>query len=194
MFEKVKSFTIIAGPNGAGKTTFVRDIFPDLLQNSSFINADFFAQEMAPENVGSVAISAGKKFLKEIDRFIKENESLVIEKTLSGMNLLKKIKEAKQKGFFIRFIFLWVTSPELCDFRVKARVALGGHNIPFENTVRRYRRGLANFTQYIQVSDEGKIFLADEFRTLIYNKYNQKIDKILAPDLYNSFQIALKNL
>ncbi|HQS84865.1 MAG: hypothetical protein B7Y25_08200 [Alphaproteobacteria bacterium 16-39-46] len=80
------------------------------------------------------------------------------------------------------------------DFRVKARVALGGHNIPFENIVRRYRRGLANFTQYIQVSDEGKIFLADEFPTLIYNKYNQKIDKILAPDLYNSFQIALKNL
>lgn len=192
MFEPVKKFTIIAGPNGSGKTTFVNNIFRDLLENASFINADFFAEEMAPENVRSVAISAGKKFLTEIDRALRENESFIIETTLSGLNLLKKIKEAHQKGFLVRFIFLWVPSPELCDFRVKARVALGGHNIPFEDIARRHKRGLANFTHYFQIANESKVYLADEFPILIYKKQDQKTSQIVMPELYKTFQTAIE--
>lgn len=182
-----KRFTIIAGPNGAGKTTFVTKIFPELLNNHHFVNADLLAQEMHPQDVSKVEISAGKLFIAEVDKLIKDNGSFMIETTLSGMGLLKKIDAAKKQGFLVNLIFLWVPHSWLCDFRVKGRVALGGHNIPIEDIIRRYKRGLANFPKFLQIADECQVYLANEMPVLIFEKAN-KTENIINSDLYSSFK------
>jgi predicted ABC-type ATPase len=44
-------------------------------------------------------------------------------------------------------LFLWLESAELAIERVRRRVQSGGHNIPEETIIRRYKKGLENFFQ-----------------------------------------------
>ncbi len=188
-----KRFTILAGPNGSGKTTFVQNIFPDLLEQNHFINADIFAQKINPDDVSKAAIPAGKKLIKELDRFLDSDDSFILETTLSGQSLLTKIEIAKKRDFFIKLIFLWLLYVELCDFRVKGRVASGGHNIPFEDIRRRYHRGLHNFPEYLKFVDECQIYLAEGFPKLIFHKKNDMSLEILDQKLYDQFSLSIKN-
>ncbi len=89
MWLEEKKLTIISGPNGSGKTTFAEDVYPEFISEGLFLNADHFAREMSPENVGKVALAAGKQFLRELDERIQSNDSIVIETTLAGKTLLK---------------------------------------------------------------------------------------------------------
>ncbi len=61
--EKLKCY-IIAGPNGAGKTTFAENFLPVEAECLNFINADLIAKGIAPFNPESVALEAGKLFLR----------------------------------------------------------------------------------------------------------------------------------
>lgn len=64
--NKLKCY-IIAGPNGAGKTTFAENFLPEEAECLNFLNADLIARGIAPFNPESVAIEAGKLFLKRMD-------------------------------------------------------------------------------------------------------------------------------
>lgn len=182
-----KKFTILAGPNGAGKTTFVKNIFPEILSGNKFINADHFAQELCPEDVSKVAIQSGKLFLKEVDHLLKGHDSFIVETTLSGKGLLRKIETARENGFESRLIFLWISSVGLCDFRVKGRVASGGHNIPFKDIKRRYERGLHNFKGYMDGVDECEVFLADEFPIMVFKNDKSSGEEIAHQRLHQEF-------
>ena len=165
-----RKLRIIAGPNGSGKTTFARKIYPHLIEEGAFLNADIIAQKLSPDDVGRVALSAGKQFLGELDRRLLHDQSILLETTLSGKSLLSKIKEAQEREFNVTLIFLWISTPELCDFRVKGRVASGGHNVPFQDIRRRYDRGLHNLPQYLNEVDAFEIFQANQIPQLICHK------------------------
>ena len=192
MINPEKVFTIISGPNGACKTTFVKNLSPNLLKTGRFLNAHVFAQELSLNDVHKVAISAGKKFLNEIDRFFEKKQSFMIETTLSGKVLLEKVQQAQQKGFIVKLIFLWISSEELCDFRVKNRVALGGHNILYADILRRYKRGLTNFTQYFEKVNECSVYFSNAHPTLVYSKNREGKVTIVNQELYEDFQKSLE--
>ena len=64
------------------------------------------------------------------------------------------IKFAREAGYEISLLFLWLESPELAKQRVAERVSKGGHNIPAEVIQRRFYRGIQNlFTLYIPLCD-----------------------------------------
>lgn len=186
-----KLFTILSGPNGAGKTTFVENIFPSLLQNNKFINADHVARDLNPHNVTNVAIRAEKQFLKEVDTLLEGPDNFIIETTLSGKSLLKKIKIAQEKGFHVKLIFLWITSRALCDFRVKGRVASGGHSIPWTDIKRRYLRGLTNLEIYRHSVDSCEIYSADHHPKLILTE-TQADSCIQDVDAFNRLVHSIK--
>ena len=52
------------------------------------------------------------------------------ETTLTGKNIIKAIKEIKEKGYTIHLYYVGVDSPEIAKQRVKNRVKRGGHDIP----------------------------------------------------------------
>jgi predicted ABC-type ATPase len=145
---------VIAGGNGAGKTTIAKSLLPNYFNCNEFVNADIMAAEMAPGDVASVAITAGKKTLELINKLFEGKMSFAIETTLSGRVHQKIIKKAQEKGYYVALIYVWVKSPRISIARVKQRVRLGGHFVGNDDVVRRYRRGIINlFDVYMNVSD-----------------------------------------
>ena len=139
---------IIAGPNGAGKTTFAENFLPVEAECLNFINADLIAQGLAPFNPESVALEAGKIFLRRLDTIVSNKESFAFETTLSGLNYIDRIKKWKQIGYEIILYFLKLPSEEMAIKRVQLRVAQGGHNVPEDVIIRRYHRGWENLQKY----------------------------------------------
>ena len=136
---------IISGCSGAGKTTASYTILPDILDCREFVNADNIAYGISPFNVEGVAIEAGRIMLHRINELIDLNLDFAIETTLATRSYVSLVRRAKACGYKVTLLYIWLNSPELAIQRVAERVRKGGHNIPQEVIVRRYRKGIENF-------------------------------------------------
>ena len=119
--NKLKCY-IIAGPNGAGKTTFAENFLPEEAECLNFLNADLIARGIAPFNPESVAIEAGKLFLKRMDTIVSNRKSFAFETTLSGLNYIDRLKNWKKIGYEIILYFLKLQNEEMAIQRVQLRV------------------------------------------------------------------------
>jgi predicted ABC-type ATPase len=173
---KNRTVYIIAGPNGAGKTTFALRFLPDIAGCRNFINADLIARGIAPLNVDSAAMEAGKMFLKRIDEQINKNNDFAFETTLSGLSYVNLCRQLQRKKYKIHIYFLWIPSVELALKRIADRVRLGGHDIPHETVKRRYYKGLSNFfNRYMGLADYCAVFdNSSSVPVLIYEKNLRK--------------------
>jgi predicted ABC-type ATPase len=80
-----------------------------------------------------------------INKLVENGENFAFETTLSTKSYVQFIAKAKSLGYRVTCLFFWLNSEELAVSRVKTRVEEGGHNIPEEVILRRYRSGLRNF-------------------------------------------------
>ncbi|MFA6923225.1 MAG: zeta toxin family protein [Bacteroidales bacterium] len=145
---------IIAGCNGAGKTTASYTVLPDMLKCREFINADEIARGLSPFQPEKSAIEAGKIMLQRVDDLINKKTNFAFETTLSSISFINTIKKAKDNNYFVTLIFFYLESVDLAIKRVKARKNSGGHSIPEDVIIRRYKSGIINlFKIYMPVSD-----------------------------------------
>jgi predicted ABC-type ATPase len=150
---------IIAGPNGAGKTTSAVKLLPDYLHCEEYVNADSIAYGISQFRPDSVAIYAGRLMLLRIEELFKQKKSFAFETTLASRNFVKLLKKCKQAGYSINIIFLWLQSPELALERVAVRVKNGGHSIPKDTILRRYKSGVENFLKlYIPHTENWTVY------------------------------------
>jgi predicted ABC-type ATPase len=70
---------------------------------------------------------------------------VVVESTFSGRTFQRVIESAKDAGFDVTILFLWLDSADSSLARVKERVAKGGHDVPEEDIRRRFPRSLSSF-------------------------------------------------
>jgi predicted ABC-type ATPase len=136
---------VIAGPNGAGKTTFALRYLPEMTGCKSFINADLIADGLSPLDPSKVQQEAGKLFLREVRQHVGDREDFAFETTLSGRMYVRLLKELHSSGWRIVLFYLWIPSAEFSRLRVEQRVESGGHDIPDDAILRRYRRTVLNF-------------------------------------------------
>ncbi len=149
-----KKIIIIAGPNGAGKTTFAKAFLPNEANCTAFINADLIAAGIAPFAPESAAIAAGRIMLELIKKHAENGNSFAIETTLSGIAYAQKIKRWQAQGYHVKLAFIELSSAQAAIGRVALRVRQGGHNIPEDVIVRRFKAGIANFdTVYKSIVD-----------------------------------------
>ena len=183
-----KTLYIIAGANGSGKTTFAMNFAE--LQNLKFINADEIAKEYDPNDIQKYKMKAGKKFFKELYVSLDEENSFIIETTLSGKYLIKIIDKAKQRGFKVSLIYLFLETDNENIYRVKNRVLKGGHNVPTEDIIRRYYRSRKLFQNvYKKMVDEWMLFFnGDDNFELVENQ-----DELYDEELKNLFLEGMKN-
>lgn len=178
----MKILYIIAGANGSGKTTFAKKFAK--ANNLHFINADEIAKELDSENITKYKVKAGKIFFKELVTYLALDKSFVIETTLSGKYLVKYIQKAKDLGFTVSLIYLFLENPTTNISRVKNRVLNGGHNVPQDDIIRRFYRSKDMFySVYKDLVNEWSIHYNsnETFEKIAIN------GKILDHDKYDKF-------
>ena len=183
-----KTLYIVAGANGSGKTTFAMNFAT--LQNLDFINADEIAKEYDPKDIQKYKITAGKVFFQRVDKSLSQDNSFILETTLSGKYLKKVIQKAQNAGFYISLIYLYLDNNLENVLRVKNRVLSGGHNVPEVDILRRYERSKYLFLHlYKDMVDEWSLFYNgdDKFELIANDKM------VLDETTYNKFLKDIKS-
>jgi predicted ABC-type ATPase len=179
---------IIAGCNGAGKTTASYTVLPEMLDCKEFVNADNIASGISPFNPQNVAIGAGRIMLQRIHELIDQKEPFAFETTLASKSFVSLIKKAKTAGFKITLIYFWLDSVETAKLRVKERVKKGGHDVPSETIVRRYKRGIVNFFLLYKMICDFWLFVDNSLNDLQVVADGEKgaVKEIKNPDIWDT--------
>jgi len=159
---------IIGGPNGAGKTTAARHLIPEALGIREFVNADEIARGLSPFNVDGVAMAAGRLMLQRIGALQRAGISFAFETTCAGRQHARWLANAKEAGWRITLLFLWLPNADIARARVRRRIAEGGHAIPPDVILRRFAAGLRNLHRlYLPLADFAAIYDSSEAMRLI---------------------------
>lgn len=135
----------VAGPNGAGKSTVAPALLKEALGVTEFVNADVIAQGLAGFGPESAAMEAGRIMLRRIKSLAARRHSFAFESTLSSRSFAPWLRGLADSGYTVAVMFFWLPTPELAVGRVRARVALGGHDVPEPVIRRRYRSSITHF-------------------------------------------------
>ncbi len=124
----------------------------------------------------NLQVKCAREAVKLIKQYILEDISFNQETTLSGKSIIKNMRFAKEKGFYIVMNYIGVEGPEIAKERVKIRVSKGGHGIPDKDIERRYYDSLKNLNDVIRICDEVNIYDNTEvLREIMYFKNDEII-------------------
>lgn len=143
--ESKKRILIIAGPNGAGKITFATEFLPREAGHLAFVNADLIAQGLSPFQPSLANFRAGRIMIETIREYVEKGENFAFETTLSGLSYARLISRWRERGYYVKLVFLWLDTPQIALDRIRQRVGEGGHNVPEDVVRRRFRSGWNNF-------------------------------------------------
>jgi predicted ABC-type ATPase len=155
----LKDIVIIGGPNGAGKTTAAAAVIPGHLGIHEFVNADEIAHGLSPFNAEGAALKAGRLMIARMHDLVQAGESFAFETTCAGRAYVPWLRQCRAQGWRITLLFLWLPTPQAAVERVGRRVRQGGHRIPSEVVIRRWKAGIANMRDfYLPLADEAAIY------------------------------------
>ncbi len=75
---------------------------------------------------------------------LEEGRDFAFETVFSSQEKLDFLKEAKSKGYFIRFFFVGTDSPMINVQRIASRYSKGGHEVPISKIFGRYQKAINN--------------------------------------------------
>jgi predicted ABC-type ATPase len=82
----------------------------------------------------------------------------MVETTLAGKSYLNLMREMKSRGWLVILMYIGLDNPNLNVKRVGDRVALGGHDVPRSDILRRYERSLANLSKAAKIVDQVDLY------------------------------------
>lgn len=135
---------VLAGVNGAGKSSVGGHLLRQV--GLDWYNPDTFARELMVAtgcDQSQANAMAWKEGLRRLDAAVAQGRHHAFETTLGGRTLPARIRTAAATHDVLMW-FCGLDSPEHHMARVKARVAVGGHDIPEASIRQRYPRALEN--------------------------------------------------
>ena len=142
---------VVAGPNGCGKSSLTRTTW---FTGVEVIDPDAIARTMTP---GAPA-QAAREALRQRRAALRSGRTHLVETTLAGFGVLRLMEAAKSAGYRIELHYVCMNSPDQALYRIRNRVALGGHDVPEPDVRRRFARSLAHLPAAIARSDEARLY------------------------------------
>lgn len=130
---------LIVGPNGAGKTTIYERIIAPDRPGLPFVNADRIAGDRFPGQEVEQAYAASEIAATVRDALIAARIDLCTETVFSHESKVDLVATAATCGYDT-VLHVVMIPLELSAPRVAARVASGGHDVPFDKLASRFRR------------------------------------------------------
>ena len=158
---KLPEILVFAGPNGSGKSTVTKAV--NLV--GKYINADEIKAALNCDNMEAAIIAEKKR-----NECIEHKESFTFETVLSTERNLNLLKNAKEKGYFIKCFYILTSDPAINIARVSSRELNGGHGVPKNKIVTRYYRALDIIPELIKVCDVIHIYDNSESFFRIFKK------------------------
>ena len=152
---------LVAGPNGVGKTTYAFRHIRAVSGSVRFVNLDEIARGLSPMDVDAERAEAARIALARIETLIGANGSgtdFTIETTLAGLTYLRRLANARARGWRIHLLYFVVAEPDIALARIARRVSEGGHAIPESDARRRFARSIANLPRYLALADLWRVF------------------------------------
>ena len=142
--NKKPEIVVFAGPNGSGKSTFTELLRPLF----DYINADEIKKNLRCGDLEAAKLAEAQR-----EEHLAKGQNFCFETVLSTRRNLDLLKRAKQKGYFIRCYYVLTMNPLINVYRIKSRVLLGGHDVPKDKILARYKGCLELMKEVIEVSD-----------------------------------------
>lgn len=142
--QKKPEIIVFAGPNGSGKSTIVK--MANIIE--PFINADEIKRTNQCSDLEAARMAETLR-----NRCVDTKQSFTFETVLSTDRNLKLLRRAKKEGFFIRGFFVLTQEPEINIDRVTVRAVSGGHDVPREKIISRYKKSLEQIPELLKVCD-----------------------------------------
>lgn len=156
---------VFAGPNGSGKTTLTRMVETV----GVYINADDIKKSNLCSDLDAV-VKAEK--LKE--SLIEKGEEFTFETVLSTDKNLEMLKKAKEKGYFIRCIYVLTSNHDVNIARVSVGKSMGGQDIPKDEIKSQYQKAINLIPDLIEICDVIQIYDNTNVPFKIFKKRNDE--------------------
>lgn len=153
---------IVAGPNGCGKSTaYSRSDVAEFDGSVWIINPDLLTKRLqATEGMSLVEanLAAVKRIESWLEASVDVHQTIGVETVLSTPKYRKLVRKAKQRGFEVRLIYVYVDSLERQLERIRLRVAKGGHDVPLAKVAARRARSFQQFPWFFWEADQAWVF------------------------------------
>lgn len=159
---------VFAGANGSGKSTMTDLILPTL-DGIRYINADNIKANSSLDEMESAKLAESLR-----EECLLEGYSFTFETVLSTPRNLNLLKRAKDKGYFIKVVYVVTESPDINKMRVSSRADAGGHDVPEDKIVSRYYKSQSLMKDVIEISDICHIYDNSDYPVRIFKKRKEE--------------------
>ena len=142
--NRLPEIIVFAGPNGSGKTTITRMA----RTIGVYINADDIKKSSLCSD-----LEAAVKAEELREEMFEKGKDFTFETVLSTDRNLKLLKKAKEKGYFLRCIYVLTSDYKINIARVSMRKSMGGHGVPEEKIKSRYYKALDLIPELVEICD-----------------------------------------
>lgn len=171
MFSKVPDvlvpvLTVFAGPNGSGKSTIQRQMVDEGIQLGPFVNADEIAVTLRAADRAAGLVRANEDVERDAfwmaqdrrEELLTGGESFCLETVFSHIGKVEFLARARSLGYEVRLYFVSTENSRINVARVGLRVRKGGHDVPVEKIIARYRRAMEHIVLAFEHADQIVLF------------------------------------
>ena len=160
--EAAPRLWIVAGPNGSGKSTaYGRSDVAEFDGSVWIINPDLLtARLQAAEQMDlpTANLAAVKRIEIWLNASIDVHQTIGVETVLSTPKYRRLVSRAKERGFEVRLIYVYLHSLDLQLERIRLRVAKGGHSVPADKVADRRHRSFQEFGWFFWEADQAWVY------------------------------------